>query len=77
PHRGGGGLSAVHSQPRRRQRLETPPLLLLRWLRWREQWGVVMVDLWRGVTAVLAAAGGGVNGGCRLLMGTKEKGVVW
>nr|GFB15840.1 hypothetical protein [Tanacetum cinerariifolium] len=27
--------------------------------------------------AAAVAAAGGVNGGCRLLMGTKEKGVVW
>nr|GEY19883.1 reverse transcriptase domain-containing protein [Tanacetum cinerariifolium] len=51
PHRGGGGLSAIHSQPRRRLRLER--LLPLLWCR---RW-------WLALVVAVDDDGGGCSGG--------------
>nr|GEW16482.1 hypothetical protein [Tanacetum cinerariifolium] len=51
PQRGGGGLSAVHSQPRRRQRLERLMPLL-----WCRQW-------WLALVVAVDDDGGGCSGG--------------
>nr|GEW30258.1 retrovirus-related Pol polyprotein from transposon TNT 1-94 [Tanacetum cinerariifolium] len=61
PHRGGGGHSAIHSQPRRRQRQRLERLLPLLWC--RRWWLALVVAVTVAASDAALVVFGGVGGG--------------